>query len=255
MLTNLRADIQTCQSNGKTIMLSIGGDTYTEGGFSSPDAAKAAAEKTWATFGPVQSGSGALRPFGDAVLDGFDFDFESIVSNMGAFGSHLRSLMDGSSYKKYFLSAAPQCPFPDAYDKDIMDSVALDFVNVQFYNNPCGASSFVPGAGTQPSFNFNQWDAWARTSKNPNVKVLLGVPASTGAGRGYLSPDALRPVIQNSAQYQSFGGVMMWDASQAWTNNGFVTGVRATLASLAKRDASEPVVKRTMRWGLRAKDE
>lgn len=57
-------------------MLSIGGDAYTEGGFTSAAAATAGADKIWAMYGPVQSGSNALRPFGSAVLDGFDFDFE-----------------------------------------------------------------------------------------------------------------------------------------------------------------------------------
>ena len=57
-------------------MLSIGGDSYTEGGFTSADAATAGADKIWAMFGPVQSGNSALRPFGASVLDGFDFDFE-----------------------------------------------------------------------------------------------------------------------------------------------------------------------------------
>lgn len=52
-----RADIKTCQSKGKTIMLSLGGDSYNEGGYTSPDAATAGANKLWAQFGPVQSGS------------------------------------------------------------------------------------------------------------------------------------------------------------------------------------------------------
>jgi chitinase len=174
-LTCPSADIATCQSQGKTILLSLGGDTYTEGGFSSAQAAIDGANKIWATFGPVQSGSNALRPFGNSVIDGFDFDFESGVSNMAAFANQLRSLMNSAGGKKYYLSAAPQCPFPDAYNKDIIDNVPLDWVNVQFYNNGCGASSFVPGASQQWNYNFDQWDTWAHSaSKNPNVKILLG---------------------------------------------------------------------------------
>lgn len=227
-------------------MLSLGGDAYTEGGFTSAALATTGAETTWAQFGPVQSSSSALRPFGTAVLDGFDFDFEANVSNMAVFANRLRALMDAAGGKKYYLSAAPQCPFPDWYNKDIIDNVPLDWVNVQFYNNGCGASSYVPGAATQWNFNFDQWDTWARGSKNPAARVLLGVPANTGAGRGYLSPSALQPVIQFSAQYQSFGGVMMWDASQAWQNSGFVSGVKSTLRSLFKRE---------MRWGKREAQE
>jgi chitinase len=241
-----RADIKTCQAQGKTIMLSLGGDAYTEGGFTSAALATAGAEKTWAQFGPVQSSSSALRPFGTAVLDGFDFDFEANVQNMAVFGNRMRQLMNAAGGKPYYLSAAPQCPFPDWYNKDIIDNVPLDFVNVQFYNNGCGASSYVPGATDQWNFNFNQWDDWARTSKNPAVRILLGVPSNTGAGRGYLSPSALQPVIQFSAKFQSFGGVMMWDASQAWQNSGFISSVKSFLKTLRKRE---------MRRGARMVDE
>lgn len=37
----IEADIKTCQSAGKTLLLSLGGATYTEGGFSSPSEALA----------------------------------------------------------------------------------------------------------------------------------------------------------------------------------------------------------------------
>ncbi|KAF1970668.1 glycoside hydrolase [Bimuria novae-zelandiae CBS 107.79] len=241
----IEADIKTCQAQGKTIMLSIGGDSYTEGGFISAAAATAGAEKTWAMFGPVQAGNSTLRPFGTAVLDGLDFDFEANVSNMATFGNRLHTLMNAAGGKQYYLSAAPQCPYPDWYNQDILNNVPMDWVNVQFYNNGCGASSYVPGATDQWNFNFNQWDAWAKASKNPSAKVLLGIPANTGAGRGYLSPSALQPVFQYSAKYSSFGGVMMWDASQAGTNPGFVASVKNLLRGLRKRE---------MKWGDRKED-
>jgi chitinase len=78
------------------------------------------------------------------------------------------------------------------------------------------------------------------------VRILLGVPSNTGAGRGYLSPSALQPVIQFSAKFQSFGGVMMWDASQAWQNSGFISSVKSFLKTLRKRE---------MRRGARMVDE
>ena len=90
-------------------MLSLGGDAYNEGGFTTADLATAGADKVWATFGPVQNASTAVRPFGTAVLDGFDFDFEANVSNMAVFGNRLRTLFAAAGGKKYFLSAAPQC--------------------------------------------------------------------------------------------------------------------------------------------------
>jgi hypothetical protein len=251
MQSTTSADITTCQSKNKTILLSIGGATYTEGGFTSPTAAEAGADLLWATFGPPpttttsrtseigSAGRGnavaAYRPFGTATLDGFDFDFEATVLNMAPFTKRLRTLADADTVKskrKYFLTAAPQCPYPDAADRDILNtdaSATIDAVWVQFYNNYCGVNSYT--AGSVGNFNFETWDKWALTeSKNPNVKVYLGVPANTGAaGSGYLPISSLTPVIQYSKKFESFGGVMMWDVTQAYGNQGFLPGVKAAL--------------------------
>ncbi|KAK8085921.1 chitinase [Apiospora phragmitis] len=226
----IEEDIKTCQSNGKTILLSLGGATYTEGGFSSPSDAEAAATNIWNLFGP--STGTANRPFRSAVIDGFDFDFESSTSNMRPFAAKLRSLMDSASGKRYYLSAAPQCPYPDVADNDILVNVALDFVFVQFYNNYCGVSSYRPGDATQNNYNFGTWDNWAKqTSINKDVKVLIGIPANTGAGGGYVPASTLASVIAYSKQFSSFGGIMMWDMSQLYANSGFLDGVYSALTS------------------------
>ena len=60
----------------------------------------------WETFGPLQKGSNVKRPFDDAALDGFDFDFESAVTHMAPFANELRSLMNKETEKQYFLTAA-----------------------------------------------------------------------------------------------------------------------------------------------------
>ncbi|KAI7785908.1 glycosylhydrolase family 18-1 [Diaporthe eres] len=223
----IEEDIQLCQSSyQKTIMLSIGGATYTEGGFSSSDAAVSAANNIWAIFGPEQAGSTVKRPFGQAVVDGFDFDFESTTQNMPPFATQLRGLMTAATAaggKPYYLSAAPQCPYPDLADDAMLNGgVSFDFIQIQFYNNYCGVSSFVVGASSQPSYNFDTWDNWARTgSANPNVKILVGIPANTGAGAGYTSGNVLQAALAYSQGFSSFGGVMMWDMSQLYKNPGF----------------------------------
>ncbi|KAJ4289406.1 Chitinase 2 [Collariella sp. IMI 366227] len=205
----IEEDIKTCQSLGKSIILSVGGATYTEGGFASAAEATTWATKVWEMFGPANPSSTSLRPFGSASVDGFDMDFEAVSRNMAPFAATLRQLMDATG-RKYFLSAAPQCPFPDAAMGEMLSQVAFDFVSVQFYNNYCGANSYVPGTGG--NYNFARWDQWARTeSVNKNVKVLLGVPGSpSAAGSGYVSGEQLRSVIQYSKQFASFGGVMVW---------------------------------------------
>lgn len=62
-------------------------------------------------------------------------------------------------------------------------------------------------------------DNWARTiSPNPNVKVYVGAPASsTAAGTGYEPIGTLSSIaVQMRKSFPSFGGVMLWDASQAY---------------------------------------
>ena len=63
-------DIETCQSLGLKVFLSIGGGTYTYGLSSQEDAINVA-NYIWNNF---FGGSSASRPLGDAVLDGVDFD-------------------------------------------------------------------------------------------------------------------------------------------------------------------------------------
>ncbi|KAF2170500.1 glycoside hydrolase family 18 protein [Zasmidium cellare ATCC 36951] len=253
-------DIKTCQQKyGKTILLSIGGATYTEGGFASKDAAIAAANLVWNTFGPTSGSSSTqtYRPFHDAVIDGFDLDLETAVQNFNPFAAQLRSLMDADKSKKYYLTAAPQCPYPDAADDSMlngaagMDKVNFDAIFVQFYNNYCGTNSYVANATTQNNFNFETWDNWATTkSANKDVKVFLGVPAGqSAAGTGYLSADALKPVIDYCKTFKSFGGVMAWDASQAYANKGFLDGVKTALGDSSKKAR---LIRRTLArewWG------
>ncbi|KAI1502535.1 putative class III chitinase [Biscogniauxia marginata] len=227
----IEEDIKTCQDQGKTILVSIGGATYTEGGFTDASSATDSADVVWGLFGSNTDYEN--RPFGSAVIDGFDFDFESVTQNFVPFAERLRSLMDADTSKTYYLSAAPQCPYPDAAMNDMLNgAIPFDFIMIQFYNNYCGVQSFTPGSTTQNNYNFGTWDTWAKqTSKNPGVKVLMGVPANTGAGGGYQDAAALAPIIQYNKQYSSFGGVMMWDMSQLYGNPGFLEAVYDSLTS------------------------
>lgn len=152
---------------------------------------------------------------------------------MPAFANQLRSLMNAHPYKSWILSAAPQCPYPDAADGPMLNgAVYFDIVWVQFYNNYCGVQSFTPGSNNQNNFNFATWDNWAKTvSLNPNVKVMLGVPANTGAGAGYTSGSTLASIIAYSRSFSSFGGVMMWDMSQLYANAGFLDAVDSDLGN------------------------
>ncbi|EPE32780.1 (Trans)glycosidase [Glarea lozoyensis ATCC 20868] len=235
--SQVEEDIQTCQKQyGKTILLSIGGANYIDGGFPSPEAAVAAANNIWSIFGPKTVGSTASRPFGNAAVDGFDFDFEMTCPNMVAFANQLRKSMDACTAggeKKFYLTTTPQCPYPDGNVGPMLaGAVYFDAIFIQFFNNECGLPSYVPGSTTQTIFNFETWDKWAKTeSLNKNVKIFLGIPgSSTAAGSGYMSGGSLEAIIGYTKTFSSFGGVMIWDMSQVFANNGFLNGVTKCLS-------------------------
>lgn len=60
-------DIKTCQKAGKIVTLSLGGATGVVG-FSSDSEAETFADTIWNLF---LGGDSAVRPFGDAILDGY----------------------------------------------------------------------------------------------------------------------------------------------------------------------------------------
>jgi chitinase len=125
----LAAGIKACQAKGKLVTMSLGGAAG-QYGFTGDDQAKAFADTVWDM---LLGGKGKLRPFGDAVLDGIDLDIEGGSPNgYAAFATQLRSHYDADKSKKYILTAAPQCVFPDAYLGETITKVAFDALYVQF---------------------------------------------------------------------------------------------------------------------------
>lgn len=208
-----RLDIKYCQSQGKTVLLSIGGANSTEKGFDSESEAKKKAEVVWKMFGPQAFNNSGYRPFGNISVNGFDFELKKPVSQIEVFAGHLRELMDHAD-GEYFMTAAPQCPFMDKNMAELLTHVPLEAVFVEFYNHPeCDVNSFA--SGNKYSFNFREWDNWARSmAANKKVKVLIGAPASPDATRsGYADNKKLSSVIKYSKQYITMGGLMFWDAN------------------------------------------
>lgn len=205
---NIGEDIKYCQKKGKIVMLSMGGASGSYG-FLSDSEGEDFAKVLWNKFA---GGSDDERPFGDAIVDGFDFDFEqNQQTGIAALGNGLRDQFKKDSSKQYYLSGAPQCPYPDASVGDLMTNVDLDFAFIQFYNNYCNLGS-----------NFN-WDTWqdyaSNDSPNKNIKLFLGQPGGpTGAGSGYNDLSVLKKYINQVKNTANFGGVSLWDASQAYSN-------------------------------------
>ncbi|KAI6039892.1 glycoside hydrolase superfamily [Pisolithus marmoratus] len=224
--TFLGPDIESCQAAGKIITISLGGAAGSVG-FSNDSQAQAFAQTIWDLF---LEGSSPDRPFGSAVLDGVDLDIESgNQTGYATFVTTLRTLMAKGS-KQYYITAAPQCTYPDPIIGSALNTVGFDAVYVQFYNSFCALNNY-----TNPkAWNFGSWDNWAKTvSPNPDVKVYIGAPASSIAAQyGYVNASTLATIIQQTrSQYSSFGGVMLWDVSTAYANSRYDLAVKNILTA------------------------
>ncbi|KAJ1385393.1 Glycoside hydrolase family 18, catalytic domain [Sesbania bispinosa] len=200
---NLSSDIRSCQSRDIKVMLSIGGSTFENYTLTSAEDARQLATYLWNNF---LGGQSSLRPFGDAVLDGIDFVIEG---GQAQHWDELARNLSGYSNqsKKVYLTAAPQCVFPDACLGSALSTGLFDFVWTQFYNNP--SCQYTTGNVVNL---LNSWEEW--TSKTPAAKIFLGLPAAPNASTtnaGFIPPSELisevLPAIKNSTKY---GGVMLW---------------------------------------------
>ncbi|XP_078151216.1 hevamine-A-like [Carex rostrata] len=207
--TGLTSDIQSCQSKGIKVILSLGGASGSYKLTSKSDA-QSVAKYLWNNY---LGGSSSSRPLGSAVLDGIDFDIESGSSDYyGDLANYLSQY--SSQSKKVYLTAAPQCPYPDSYLGPALQTGLFDYVWVQFYNNPqCQYSS-----GNTNNL-VSSWNKWTSSFKVTNV--FLGIPASSSAaGSGYIPPNDLTskvlPAIKGSSKY---GGIMLWNRYYDLQNN------------------------------------
>jgi len=149
--------------------------------------------------------------------------------------STLRQLLSSDSSKPYYLSAAPQCPRPDASIPvpELLDYV--DFFGVQFYNNPAcqlnagqgfldslqawsgdlegstGSSKRSTSSGER-SPRDHQFDPSSRrrtrakrtgsgsflTTNNgiTSPRLLIGTPAFPGAGGGYVNVSTYESILE-----------------------------------------------------------
>lgn len=204
-------DIATCQSAGKKVLLSLGG-AIAQTAFTDDAQAATFASTLWNLFGAGTGLNSGLRPFGETTIDGFDVDNENKdQTGYTAFVKALRTQFATDKSKQYYISAAPQCPLPDASIP--LDAMKLmDFVWVQFYNNgPCNIG--------QPGF-VDSFTAWSQEIAG-GPQLYVGAPACTAcAGSGYLGPDAVAAALKSAtaANAPNMGGVMLWDGSEGMAN-------------------------------------
>ncbi|CAI8594014.1 unnamed protein product [Vicia faba] len=200
---NLRNSIKNCQNKGIKVMLSIGGEYRNTYSFSSPEDAMQLADYIWNNF---LGGNSNSRPFGDAILDGVDFDIEG-GSNLhyATLARKLHDHYNSDSTKKFYLTAAPMCPFQDNILQRALSTGLFDYVWVQFYNNPiCNFET------NNPTKFKNSWNRWINSI--PAKNFFVGLPASRSASQNGFVPSSdlinqLLPIVRSP----KYGGVMIWD--------------------------------------------
>ncbi|KAJ3125121.1 hypothetical protein HK100_010986 [Physocladia obscura] len=109
-MTSIRNDVTACQKLGVKILLSIGGAS---GDYSlSSGTGVSFATLLYESFF-LGANASIPRPFGTAVLDGIDWDIEATIGSQAdiVVTNQKLKLLDSN----ILISAAPQCPFPDAY--------------------------------------------------------------------------------------------------------------------------------------------
>ncbi|KAB8290772.1 hypothetical protein EYC80_008409 [Monilinia laxa] len=222
---DLAREIKICQGVGKKVLLSLGGYTGTIA-FGSEEEAIEFAGLLWGLFGPWEGNElkvdEGLRPFGRIVLDGFDIDSENNQPQYyETLAKTLRYLFSTATDKTYYLSSAPQCPFPDASNPTSM-LLLCDFVFVQFYNNP---SCEVGSSGHDASIK--QWASVLKgEGKDRSLKWFLGAPAWSAAGptayANFGSAEAMKAVARHvaSERFENFGRVMFWAGPEGLANMG-----------------------------------
>lgn len=228
---DLASQINDCQAAGKKVFVSIGGALGTTS-FESDAIAQQSAQIIWDTFGAGTGSSTSLRPFGDAVVDGFDIDNETgDPSYWSTFASTLRSLFETNSDKTFYLSAAPQCYFPSPSEPlDML--IQLDFVWPQYYD--------APGCGVGTDGFESTVTAWSARLEDGSAPIMFigAIAFEDNGGGGYVDPDSFSTAVQQikALGLSNFGGVTLWDGANALENldaNGvdYIDNAKAGLQS------------------------
>jgi chitinase len=235
-------DIKTLHSQGRFVILSIGGQN---GSF-------ALTSTTMAT-NFANSTYALMQQYG---FDGIDIDMENVVTSANY--TYLETALKQLSAKagsKLIVTMAPQTidmlpayPTLDNYLQIARDlPTIVTMVNTQYYN-----SGSMPGRNGQSysegSVDFITSQADAVLQYLSPAQVGIGLPASSSAaGSGYVSPSvvnaALDCLTQGTncgsyipvAKYPTLRGAMTWDTNWDLTNgNAFSNSVGAHLSSLPK---------------------
>ncbi|MED6171486.1 hypothetical protein PIB30_041162 [Stylosanthes scabra] len=202
----LQPEIEHCQQKGVKVFLSLGGPTG-QYFLCSPEDAGTVADYLYNNFLSDKGG-----PLGSVALDGIDFDIEI---GQDVYWDKLVSELDTRRKTKgrfFYLSASPQCFFPDPKLDTAIRTWLFDYIFIKFYNNPKCQYNSNTGDNSLLTSSWNQWSSYVKE----NNKVYLGLPARPDAAPigGYIpSQELCSRVLPKVKQIPNYGGVMLWDRS------------------------------------------
>ncbi|WP_329071649.1 chitinase [Amycolatopsis sp. NBC_01480] len=228
------AEMCAAKAAGATILMSIGGATAGIDLSSST-----VADKFVSTIVPI------LKQYN---FDGIDIDIETGLTGSGnintlsASQSNLIRIIDGvlaQMPSNFGLTMAPETAYVTGGSvtygsiwgsylpiiKKYADNGRLWWLNMQYYNGSmygCSGDSYEAGTVTgftkQTQCLDNGLTVQGTTVKVPYDKQVPGLPAQSGAGGGYMTPDLV------SQAYGSVSGIkglmtwsLNWDGSKGWT--------------------------------------
>ena len=246
------ADIATLRSQGRQVVISVGGQN---GAISLPDAAAAHAFAT-STYALMQ----------EYGFDGVDIDLEN-APNLVNMTSALRQLSSLAG-EDLVLTMAPETIYvqPGGSYLALIDEVAdlITVVNTQYYNSGSmlGRDGKAYSSGTvdfQTALADILLDGHLRADQ-----VGLGLPASpSGAGSGYVNPTVVNAAYdcltvgvncgsyKPAAKYPTLRGAMTWsinwDASNGY-NFANVVGQHLGAPPVEPEDPEEPTDPGATTW-------
>ena len=133
----------------------------------------------------------------------------------------LRLNLQSDTSKRYYLTAAPQCPFPDA-SQPLDVCRELDYVWVQFYNN--GECNIAQSGFTQAVQDWSEGIGEA--------KLFIGALASGADGdQGYVDSSTLVGAINSvkAMNLPNYGGAMLWEAQLAVKNGNYQQAIASAV--------------------------
>ncbi|KAL7903997.1 hypothetical protein GGI35DRAFT_472743 [Trichoderma velutinum] len=218
--------IKACQAAGKLVILSMGGAVdYSQVTLSSDSQGQQIADTIWNLF-LGGTANPTLRPFGSVKLDGVDLDNETgNPTGYLAMAQRFKSNFAKDNSKKYYLTAAPQCPFPDASEPLNVCQLA-DYIWVQFYNNPEANCDIGQGGFNTAVKN------WSKSIGN--ATLFIGALASGADGdTGYVSASSLLSAYQgvSNLNLPNIGGIMLWEAQLSVKNGNYHKTIKASISN------------------------